>query len=83
MDWMMRAGYAKHDYIYSTFSKIWMEPRRVEYVACKRIIELKPIWGGTPNHPKLDNFSIETHGFGGFPILGNLMKPQFVRDTLW
>jgi hypothetical protein len=48
MDWMIRAGYAKHDYIYSTFSKIWMEPRRVEYVACKKIIELKPIWGGVP-----------------------------------
>ena len=35
--------------------------------------------GGTPNHPKLDRSSIETHDFGGSPSLG---KPQMWQETI-
>jgi hypothetical protein len=33
--------------------------------------------GLPPNHPKLDHFSIETHGFGGNPIVGT--PPVFLK----
>ena len=34
--------------------------------------------GLPPNHPKLDHFSIETHGFGGNPIVGT---PPCISET--
>ena len=65
------------------FQKYGWNPEESSMLPARKSLNSNPFGGGTPNHPKLDNFSIETHGFGGFPILGNLMKPQFVRDTLW
>ena len=35
----------------------------------------------TPNHSKLDNFTIDTHSCGDHTILGNVIKLKNVKVT--
>jgi len=45
--------------------------------------EVSEVMEALPNHPKLDFFSIETHGFGGTRIVGNSHMCHSVPESFW
>ena len=45
--------------------------------------EVSEVMEVLPNHPKLDFFSIETHGFGGTRIVGNSHMCHSVPESFW